>query len=117
MLTTNAAISEDADEDDAQHATGDVGDQHGELKVQGLPGVPGHELAAVFQHQVGDQGRKPMKEDSAEVDQRRPQLLVGRAQLRGGRCVVHGRWRRRLGHSRIEAESRARRPGSPWSML
>ena len=57
------------------------GDRHRDLEVQRGRGVLAHERAPVLQDQVADQGRDEAEEDAADVDERRPELLVGRAEL------------------------------------
>ena len=101
--TQHGDQQEEPDHDDRQQPADDVGDQHGQLEVQRLRGVPPDERAAVAQHQVADQGAEERQPDDAgdqrrEVDEGRPQLLVLRVH-RLLRCGVRIGGRRCGGHA------------------
>ena len=70
-------------------------------KFSAVAGVRPDERTAVLQHEVADQRGEEAEEQAAELDERRPQLLVGRAHRLDRLRTAVGRRRRirRIGHA------------------
>lgn len=71
---------EKADQDYHGNHPDKVGNKQRQLKIQGGARVLANERTAILEDYVSDQRGQEIEENSADVDERRPQLLIGRVE-------------------------------------